>query len=182
MPIEGDVREAVFVCDLYPELREMAARLLRRERDDHTLQRTALVHETFIRLLARRSTHTDSSEGFLARAAHLMREILIDYGRRRHAKKRGGDFARVALFEADQALRTDRDEDGLIALNQALDQLGKIDQRALSVVELKFFCGCTNAEAAKILRMSDGTVESDWQFARSQLFGILTRKSPRSQV
>jgi RNA polymerase sigma factor (TIGR02999 family) len=159
---------------VYPELREMAARLLRRERVDHTLQRTALVHEAFIRLFGQRPGQTLSTQNFLGLAAHQMRQILIDYGRKHNSQKRGGEFARVPLFEADPS--TARDEDSLLALNEALDLLGKIDSRALSVVELKFFSGYTNDEAAEILGVSDGTVESDWQFARSWLFGALNSR------
>ena len=165
---------------VYPELREIAARLLRGERDDHTLQRTALVHEAFIRLFGRSPDQTLSAQNFLGLAAHQMRQILIDYGRKRHAQKRGGEFSRVPLFDAN--LSAARDEDSLLALNEALDRLGEIDSRALSVVELKFFAGYTNDEAAEILGVSDGTVEADWQFARSWLFGALTDKSGCSQV
>src|ERR1700730_14332688 len=101
---------------VYPELREMAARLLRRERDGHTLQRTALVHEAFIRLFGRRPDQTLSAQNFLALAANQMRQILIDYGRKHHSQKRGGEFARVPLFEADSS--TARDEHSLLALNE----------------------------------------------------------------
>jgi RNA polymerase sigma factor (TIGR02999 family) len=165
---------------VYPELREMAARLLRRERDDHTLQRTALAHEAFIRLLGKSPDQVACSQDYLALAAHKMRQILIDYGRKRGSRKRGGEVARVPLFEADPSIV--RDEDSLLALNEALDQLGKIDPRALFAVELKFFCGYTNAEAAEILGVSDGTVEANWQFARSWLFGSLTDKHNGSRV
>lgn len=174
-PVSEDLIKAA-----YPELREMAARLLRRERDDHTLQRTALVHEAFIRLFGIKPEDMSSQENFLALAAHLMRQILVDYARKHGAKKRGGEFGRVPLFEAD--MYADRDEDSLFALDEALERLGRIDERALYVVELKFFCGYTNRETARILRVSDGTVEADWQFARSWLFGILADKTRPSRV
>src|ERR1022692_3605598 len=104
---------------VYPELREMAARLLRRERDDHTLQRTALVQEAFIRLFGKRPDRTLSTQSFLGLAAHQMRQILIDYGRKHHSQKRGGEFARVPLFEGDRGFA--RDEDSFLSLNEALD-------------------------------------------------------------
>jgi RNA polymerase sigma-70 factor, ECF subfamily len=165
---------------VYPELREMASRLLRRERENHTLQRTALVHEAFIRLFGGRPVDGISPQALLARAAHQMRQILIDYGRKHRSQKRGGGWARVPLYEVDPSFT--RDEDSLLALNQAVDRLGKLDPRALSTVELKFFCGCSNAQAAEILSVSDGTVEADWQFARSWLFGALADKSTRFPV
>lgn len=165
---------------VYPELREMAARLLRHERDDHTLQRTALVHEAFLRLFGKLPDETLSTQSFLAIAAHQMREVLIDYGRKRRSQKRGGDFARVPLFEADHAV--DHDQDAVLALDAALTRLGDIDARTVAIAELKFFCGYTNDETAKILGVSDGTVEADWQFARSWLFGALTDKGSHSRV
>jgi RNA polymerase sigma factor (TIGR02999 family) len=180
MVVEWPEANQDLIRAVYPELREMAAWLLRRERDDHTLQRTALVHEAFIRLFGRSPDQTLSAQNFLALAAHQMRRILIDYGRKRHSQKRGGEFVRVPLFESEPSIV--RDEDSLLALNEALDLLGKIDSRALSVVELKFFGGYTNEEAAEILGVSDGTVEGDWQFARSWLFGALTDKDARSRV
>jgi RNA polymerase sigma factor (TIGR02999 family) len=162
----------VLIGTVYPELKEMAARLLRRERDGHTLQRTALVHEAFIRLFGERPGQHLAVHNFLGLAAHQMRQILIDYARKHKSQKRGGELERVPLFEADSPLVIGV-EDSLLALNEALDRLGTIDARALSVVELKFFCGYTNAETAAILRISDGTVEADWQFARSWLYGTL---------
>ena len=137
---------------VYPELRQIAARLLRGERDDHTLQRTALVHETFIRLTRNPPDQNLSVERFLALAAHQMREVLVDYGRMYRAQKRSGTLRRVPLFEAEHGLM--RDEDSVLALDEAMERLGAIDPRAVSVVELKFLCGFTNAEAAAILGVS----------------------------
>lgn len=165
---------------VYPELRQMAAGLLRRERADHTLQRTALVHEAFIRLFGKDFTRAISPQEFIARAAHQMREILIDYARKHKSKKRGGDCSRVPLVEAD--LGTDRDDVTLLSLDEALDRLSKIDPRASSVVELKFFGGHTNAETGAILGISDGTVEADWQFARSWLYGVFSDKRHTSRL
>ena len=168
------------IREVYPELREMAARLLRRERHDHTLQRTALVHEAFIRLFGKDPDQFLSVQKFLAIAAHQMREILIDYSRKHRSQKRGSEFTRVPLFEADLAV--ERDYTTAIALDAALKCLADIDERAVLIVELKFFGGYTNGETAKILEISDSTVEADWQFARSWLFGSLTDRSTRSQI
>lgn len=157
---------------IYPELRELAGRLLRKERDNHTLQRTALIHETFIRILGKRRVRDFTPQQFLAFAAHQMRQILIDYGRKHSAKKRGGELARVPFFESEHGLF--RDEDGLLALNEALERLGELDARALCVVELKYFGGCTNAETAEVLGVSDGTVEAIWLHARLWLYRELS--------
>ena len=180
MVIEATDSYGTLLRAVYPELRAIAARLLDGERDGHTLQPTALVHEAFVRLFGRCPDGSVSPQKFLAIAAHQMREVLIDWGRKHHARKHGGEFARVPLFEADCCV--DRDEDALLGLNRALDRLGAIDPRALSIVELKFFGGYTNDEAAEILGVSDGTVESDWQFARSWLFGILSEKPRDSRL
>jgi len=156
---------------VYPELRRIAGRLLRRERAEHTLQRTALVHEACLRLLGNVSLRDYTPESFLALAAHQMRQVLIDYGRKRGAQKRGGDLTRVPLLEAECGFA--RDEDSVLALNEALERLGELEPRALAVVELKFFGGCTNAEAAEILTVSEGTVEAVWLHARLWLYRAL---------
>jgi len=164
---------------IYPELREIAGRLLRKERDNHTLQRTALVHEAFLRLFGKKQIRDLAPQEFLAFAAHQMRQILIDYGRKRSAKKRGGDFCRVPMFESEHSFA--RDEDSFLALNDALDRLGDLDPRALAVVELKFFGGCTNNETAEVLGVSDGTIEAVWLHARLWLLRELNtpaRKVP----
>lgn len=178
-PVEkgwGPETEAL-IREVYPELREMAGCLMRRERAGHTLQRTALVHETFIRLFGVHPGGTTSVRSFLALAAHQMRNILIDYARRHRSLKAGGGYSRVPLFEVEDGRA--QDADALLALNEALDRLGELDERALSVVELKFFGGFTTAEAAAVLQVSDGTVEEDWHFARSWLFGALTAQGSR---
>ena len=171
---ERDCEE--LIRSVYPELREIAARLLRRERDHHTLQRTALVNEAFVRLFRGQLNLLElAPEKFLALAAHQMRHVLIDYGRKHGAKKRGKDFSRVPLFDSASSLG--RDEDSLLALDQALNKLSEVDERAVSVTELKYFAGFTNEETAEILGVSDGTVESTWQFARLWLFRELSRPS-----
>ena len=176
MVVEGGETAENLIRAVYPELREMAGRLLRDERNNHTLQRTALVHEACIRLLGMRPNRALAAQDLIALAVHQMRRVLVDYGRKHLAQKRGGEFTRVPLFEAECSFP--RDEDSLLALDEALDRLGRLDARALSVVELKFFGGFTNAEAAVILRLSDAVVEADWKFARTWLYGALSNAGP----
>jgi len=158
----------------------MAGRMLRNERINHTLQPTALVHEIFLRLARDSLKARDLPPGeFLSLAAHQMRLLLIDYARMRKAKKRGGELTRVPLFESEYGIF--RDEDSILALEEALLRLGQWDARGLKVVELKFFAGCTNSETAKILGCSDGTVEGIWLHARIWLHAELTKQVVRSE-
>ncbi len=175
MPVETTASQEELICAVYPEVRALAGNMLRRERKGHTLQRTALAHEALMRLL--RMDTPLPLRAFIAAAAHQMRRILVDYGRRRASQKRGGEFTRVPLLEEGMAPRGSAAAESLLALDQALERLGRFDRRALAVVELKFFGGCTNAEAAEILGLSDGTIEADWQAARSWLLRELTRES-----
>ena len=155
----------------------MAGRLLRRERSTHTLQRTALVHEAFLRLMGQHALEDLEPQTLLAFAAHQMRHILIDYGRAHSAQKRGGELVRVPLFENELAFA--RDEDAFLALSEALDRLGELDSRALAVVELKFFGGCTTAEAGEVLGVPQAEVEGLWKHARAWLYRELSRDSHR---
>lgn len=166
MEFEGGVRE--LVCSIYPELKSLAARLLRHERNEHTLQATALVHETFLRLLGRELRLDEGPEAFLALAAHQMREILVDSARKHRAKKRTGRLTRVPLPDSRNAAAID--EDDLLSLNEALERLGLFDARALRVVELKYFLGLTNRETAVVLGLAGPTIESSWTFARAWLY------------
>ncbi len=152
------------VREVYPQLREMARRFLRSEREGHTLQPTALVNEAFLKLFGKVPDSAVTPQAFLALSAHQMRQVLVDYARRRNSQKRGGDQTQVPLFDTHATLQGDLDS--LTDLNDALERLGKLDGRALTVVELKFFAGFTNEEAAAILGVSDGTVESTWYSAR----------------
>lgn len=167
------------LTDFYAGLKEIAGHLLRAERANHTLQRTALAHETFLRLFGKRSLKQLDLQALLPLAAHQMRQVLVDYGRKRRAKKRGGGLVRAPLFDSDHSIV--RDEDSFLALNGALEELGKLDPRALAVVELKFFRGCTNKEAAEKLGLSDGTIESVWLHARLWLYRALSTPSQQAQ-
>lgn len=168
------------ISDMYGELREIAARLLRHEREGHTLQKTALVHETFIRLFEKHPETALSARSFLGLAAHQMRLVLVDYGRKHRAGKRTGRLQRVPYLEVDHGFA--RAEDAILAIDAAMEKLQQLDQRAHAVVELKFFAGFTNQETAGILNLSAGTVEQDWQFARAWLFGVLSAKAVTLQT
>ena len=150
---------------LYTELKRHAARHLRRERSDHTLSTTALVHESYLRIAAQDGPW-QNREQFLAVASRMMRRILVDHARARAANKRAALF--VELNEEDAAGPV-RSAD-LLELDEALDDLSREDQRAAQLVELRYFSGMTQDEAAAVLSVSPATVARDWQFARAWLF------------
>ena len=154
---------------VYAELRNMAARLLRSERPDHTLQPTALVHEAYLRLVDQRVDTWQNKAHFLGIAAQAMRRILIDHARRRRATKRGG--ARVTLDD-DMAAVTGPSLD-LLALDTALQELAALDPRQGQVVELRFFGGLTLEETAEVLGIAPATVKRDWTVARAWLHRAL---------
>jgi RNA polymerase sigma factor (TIGR02999 family) len=157
---------------VYDELRRVASRLMRRERPDHTLAPTAVVHEAVIRLLGDAVFDKAADRSFLfASAARAMREVLIDHARRRAADRRGGGRRRVRLdavvdYFQDQGL-------DLVAVHEALDRLAERDQRQAQVMTLRYFGGMTVAEVAEALGISVVTVERDWRLARAWLVGQL---------
>jgi RNA polymerase sigma factor (TIGR02999 family) len=155
---------------VYDELRSIAARHLGRERPDHTLQPTALVHEAYFRLIDQRQVDWRNRAQFLGIAAEMMRRILLNHARDRAALKRGGGLRKVSLTEA---LTEPGPEVDLAELDQALERLAALDARKARVIELRFFGGLTNAEAAEVLDVSEATVERDWSFARAWLFAAL---------
>lgn len=168
----GDQEAAGRVLPLvYDELRRIAARHLRQERDDHTLQATAIVHEAYLRLAGETGLEWPSRAHFFAFSAHLIRRILIDYARRRNRAKRGGLSQKVTLVEAADLL-LERSPD-LMALDEALCDLEKVDPRKAAVVELKFFAGLTLEEIAEQLRVSPETVSREWRRARAWLYSAL---------
>jgi RNA polymerase sigma-70 factor, ECF subfamily len=155
------------------ELRQIARRCLRTERPDHSLQATALVNEAYLRLVDARRVNWQNRTHFLAMSARLMRRVLVDYARTKGAEKRGGDMVKVSLSEA-----TDRaDELGadVVALNDALETLEKIDERKGRIVELRFFAGLSVEETAAVLDLSPQTVARDWTFAKAWLRHELKR-------
>jgi len=153
---------------VYAELRAMAARQLRHERSDHTLQPTALVHEAYVRLLGRGDIPWENRAHFFTTAAGTMRRILIDYARARNAQKREGALVRVDL-DRDPVAFADEDADRLMIVNDALEQLSVWDERQARIVELRFFGGLTIEEIAEVLEISTKTVKRDWALARAWL-------------
>ena len=153
---------------VYDELRRLAASYLRRERVDHTLQPTALVHEAYLRLIDQRRVDWTNRAQFVGVAAVLMRRILVNHARNRAAAKRGGGGEHEPLtIAADPLGKTVID---VIAVNEALDGLAALDARKCQVVELKFFGGLTTAEIGEALHVSAATVEREWSFARAWLY------------
>jgi RNA polymerase sigma-70 factor, ECF subfamily len=161
-------REAVdaLVPLVYAELRKLAAHYLKAEREEHTLQPTALVHEAFLRLVEQETAWQNRTH-FFAMAANLMRRILVDYARSHTAEKRGGEAEKIALEDAFVFVKERPSE--MIALDEALDKLAKIDPRRSRVVELKFFGGLTTEEIAEVLDVHPNTVLRDWNLARAWL-------------
>jgi RNA polymerase sigma factor (TIGR02999 family) len=154
---------------VYHELRRLAAYRMANEASGHTLQPTALVHEAYLRLVgASEPQEWEGRTHFFAAAAEAMRRILVESARRKKRLKHGGEFQRVSLEDIDVPLPLPGDE--LIALDEALNGLAALDERAANVVKLCFFVGMTQEEAAKELGVSRATVERLWSFARAWLF------------
>lgn len=162
---EGDERLMELV---YGELHHLAGRFLRGERMGHTLQPTALVHETYLRLLDQQRVDWRSRSHFFAISARVMRRILVDHARARQRLKRGGEVERVP-FEDATGLGVER-PDELVALDDALTELAKVDPAKAEVVELRFFGGFSVQETAEILAVSTPTVGRHWRLARAWLF------------
>ena len=157
---------------VYKELREIAGRQLQRERPGHTLQSAALVHEAYLRLLDQRPFDTENRAHFLAVAARLMRQILVDHARGRGAAKRGAD-RRVEL-DTSLVLPQVRTTD-LVALDDALTGLAKLDEQQGRIVELRFFGGLATEEIAEVLGVSASTVQRDWNVAKVWLMREMKR-------
>jgi RNA polymerase sigma factor (TIGR02999 family) len=157
---------------VYGELRRIAASCLRRERPGHTLQATALVHEAYIRLLKDQDLSFQNRAHFLGIAARAMRHILVEHARARDAAKRGGERHRITLH--DDVAATGNREVEVLAVHQALERLAALDAQHAHVVELRFFGGLTNEEAAEALGVSVATVKRSWAFARAWLFRELS--------
>ena len=152
---------------VYEELRQQAARYLRKERPGHSLQATALINEAFLRLIDVKDVQWQSRAHFFGIAANLMRRILVDHARRRDAEKRGGTQIRLT-FEDAFAIAREPDVD-LLAIDEALDRLAAIDEQQARVVELRFFSGLSVEETAAALGVSPKTVKRDWSVARAWL-------------
>jgi RNA polymerase sigma factor (TIGR02999 family) len=154
---------------VYAECRRIAARQMRRERDEHTLSPTALVNELYLRLVDQRRTTWKDRAHFFGIAAQLMRRILVDHARARHTGKRGGGRVLVSLDAAADTPAPSVVAD-LIAIDEALDRLGSCDPDQQRIVELRFFAGLTVEETAHVLGRSPRTVKREWQLAKAWLF------------
>ena len=159
---------------VYEELRRLASSYLRRERDDHTLQGTALVHEAYIRLFDDSEQLWNNRAHFFAIASVEMRHLLVDYARQHQAKKRGGGGRQITL--TDVLAYSEDDAEDLLALNQAMDHLTAIKPQAARIVEMTYFAGMTQVEAAEVLDCSERTVKRQWEFARNFLLDELSRR------
>jgi RNA polymerase sigma factor (TIGR02999 family) len=158
---------------VYVELRRLAAYYMRGERADHTLQPTALVHEAYLRLIKLHKVDWQSRSHFFATAATAMRRILVDYARAHGANKREGLRDAICLDEAMVVFPARAAQ--LIALDDALDRLAKLDARKSKIVELRFFGGLSEEEAGAVLGVSARTVKRDWQFAKAWLYNEVNR-------
>ena len=170
LPKLGSEREdalAELVPELYSELRRRAAYYLRRERGNHTLQTTALVHEAYLRLVDQKQVHWQNKEQFLGVAAQLMRRILVDYSRSHQAAKRGGNVDKVFVEEA-AIVGKERAAD-VVAVDAVLTKLAEFDPAQARLVELRFFGGLTIEEVAGVLGVSPATVKRNWGVAKAWL-------------
>ena len=163
------------VSIVYDELRRLAHRQMRREREGHVLQTTALVNEACLRLLGLDRMQWRDRTHFFAMAATLMRRVLVDDARQRDRQKRGGQATMVALD--DQAIAPERSVD-VIALDEALERLAALDARQAKVVELRFFGGLSVEETASVLALSPASVKRDWASAKLWLFRELAGPEP----
>jgi RNA polymerase sigma factor (TIGR02999 family) len=161
---------------IYDDLRRLAQAILRRERPDHTLSATALVHEAYLKLVDQRRVHWQNRIHFFAAAAHIMRRVLVDHARARMTQKRGGLSQKLAI--SDSLALVDALSEDLLDLDAALDALAATDARKARVVEMKFFAGMTSEETGEALHVSDATVERDWTLARAWLIKALKGKTP----
>ena len=171
--------ESRLVPLVYAELRRLAARYMWRERRDHTLQPTALVHEAYLKLIEQRRVSWQSRTHFFCVAARLMRRILVDHARQRGAAKRGGAHTKISL---DRSVGVQEQADlDVVALDEALDALSKLDPQQARVIELRFFAGLTIEEISEALRISPATITRDWVTAKAWLFDQLNQAAHNGQ-
>ena len=165
---------------VYEELRKLARNYLQRERSDHTLQATGLVHEAYLRLVDQTSMSWQNRAHFFAVAAQVMRRILVDYARSHRAEKRGGEREKI---EFDEALAPSGEKAvDLIALDDALQDLVTFDPRQSRIVELRFFGGLTNEEIADVLGISARTIKREWRLAKAWLRREIMGNEPDADV
>jgi RNA polymerase sigma factor (TIGR02999 family) len=158
---------------VHEELRRLAHHYMGGEGPGNTLQTSALVNEAYLRLADQTNPHWQNRAHFFAISAHLMRQILVDYARRRRSRKRGGDARHVGLDEV--IIVSEGRAANVVALDDALKSLAEIDRRQSQIVELRFFGGLSIEETAEVLKVSPGTVMRDWTFAKAWLRREITR-------
>lgn len=175
---KGETRSTEELIPLvYEELRRLAAYRLAQERPGQTLQATALVHETYLRLSATEGDGWENQRHFFGAAAEAMRRILVENARRKSRFKRGGDLERVHMDDASLAIEAPRED--VIALSEALEQLTRIDPQAAELVKLRFFAGLTLRQCADLQDVSPRTADNIWAFARAWLYrAMLGEQSP----
>jgi RNA polymerase sigma factor (TIGR02999 family) len=166
-----DAEEELFQ-GVYPRLHHIAVSRMRQESRDHTLQPTALIHETYMRLRQQRGKDWHNREHFYAVAAMVMRQVLVDHARTRRASKRGSGMKPVSLEDA--LLLTVEQSDEFVALHEALTRLSTRDERQARIVELKFLFGFTDEQVAEILDVASKTVRRDWKIAKAWLLAELS--------
>ena len=166
----GGKRESadVLLSLVYDELRRIARQYLRKERADHTLQPTALVHEAYMKLIDISDVSWQDRAHFFAVASNVMRHILVDHARARQTEKRGGEAQRIALEDAVNL--SDKSDIDLLALDEAMHQLAEFDAQQSKIVELRFFGGLTIEETAHVIGISPATVKREWTMAKAWLF------------
>lgn len=169
---DPEAREALMPL-VYDELRKLAASQLRRERNDHTLQPTALVHEVYLRLTEQKNVHWQDKSHFFGVTAQLMRRILVDHARAHLADKRGRGLPKVTLNEAVAMSREQPAE--LLALDESLTRLADTDLQQSKIVELRMFAGLTIEQTAEVLRISPATVKRDWNLAKAWLMREISK-------
>jgi RNA polymerase sigma-70 factor (ECF subfamily) len=163
---KGDDGAAAKLMPLvYSELRRVAARHMRQEQPGNTLQPTALVHEAYIKLLGQKNVRWEGRTHFFGVASHAMREILVEHARKRKAEKRGGSQKKVYVSDVVEPASPKRGVD-LLALDEALNRLEKLDARQVKIVELRYFAGLSVEETSEVLEVSPRTVKRDWSSAR----------------
>ena len=160
---EGEAREELFSL-MYHDLRRLAHARLQRSEPITLLDTTSLVHETYLRVLNSGRIDVSERPRFLAYAAQVMRSVIVDFVRQRHAARRGGGDVKVSLDSATEAVQSPEDE--VLRISQALDELGKVDERLAKLVEMRYFGGFTEEDIALALGVNERTVRRDWQKAR----------------
>jgi RNA polymerase sigma-70 factor, ECF subfamily len=161
---------------VYADLRRVAAGYMRREAVGHALQPTALVHEAYVRLIDQKQVKWRNRAHFFGVAAGMMRRILVDHARKRHAEKRGGDWERVTLVGDEVAAESPREID-VLALHEALERLAEFDPQQERIVELRYFGGLTIEETAEVVGISAATVVREWTIAKAWLRADLSGRS-----